>query len=78
MFEKHAYLISDTQFHQLNSPLQRKKTEWHPEQLQLQQQQQEEQCHCQNGGGPVGGHTVANRGHSSQEEQCLNDPTISK
>ena len=70
-----SYPISDTQFHQLNSPLQRKKTEWHPEQLQ---QQQQEQCHCQNGGGPVGGHTVANRGHSSQEEQCLNDPTISK
>ena len=27
------------------------------------------------GGGPVGGHTVANRGHSSQE-QCLNDPRL--
>ena len=31
--------------------------QWHPE-----QQQEEEQCHCQNGRGPVGGHTVANRG----------------
>jgi hypothetical protein len=40
-------------------------------QLGEEEQQQQQLCHCQKG--PVGGHIVANRGHSSQE-QCLNDP----